>query len=332
MWRLGLQAALIGLAIALCAITAAAFGFHPARPDGDAWNYLAAGERLNAGHPLYVVGPGDRPVTLVPPYWSVPLLSPPPIAVAWRPLALLGDPAMVVWGVGCLLATLAGLAVLVLRSELRTAAIVAVLAAPLAIQGLSGNVNAVLFPLLLVAWSARTRPWVVGLIVAAAISIKLTPVLLLLWLISARRWRAVMATAAALAAIGVIALLGSSPDAFLDWLRLVPATTAPAPGSLAASLGVRPAVVLIALGLAVAAVALATRRDERWTFAAAVVATTLASPALYLGHVGLAAAALAPWLRTWPAIVRARRPNGESSSGDGLDVGEARQTRLVGGA
>ena len=35
---------------------------------GDAFTYLAAGERLNAGHPLYAVSPGDRPVGLEPPY------------------------------------------------------------------------------------------------------------------------------------------------------------------------------------------------------------------------------------------------------------------------
>src|SRR5438093_1020563 len=99
MWRFAAQAVLIGIAVALCITAAAVFGFHPTRPDGDAWNYLAAGERLNAGHPLYALSPGDRPVTLVPPYWSVPLLAPPPIAVAWRPLAVFGEPAMVAWGV-----------------------------------------------------------------------------------------------------------------------------------------------------------------------------------------------------------------------------------------
>ncbi len=60
----------------------------------DAPTYLAAGERLNAGHNLYALVAGDRPVLLDPPYWIVPLLSPPPIAVLWRPLALLGSGSM----------------------------------------------------------------------------------------------------------------------------------------------------------------------------------------------------------------------------------------------
>jgi hypothetical protein len=47
-----------------------AFGFDPTTTGSDAWNYLAAGERLNAGHPLYALSAGDRPVPLAPPYWS----------------------------------------------------------------------------------------------------------------------------------------------------------------------------------------------------------------------------------------------------------------------
>lgn len=270
-----------------------AFGFAPARPTGDAWNYLAAGERLNAGHLLYALSAGDRPVGLAPPYWSVPLLSPPPIAVAWRPLAVLGDASMILWGVAGLVASAAAFAVIAVRATLALAAVVTILAAAVAIQALSGNVNALLFPLLVVAWIVRSRPWAVGTIVAIAASIKLLPLLLILWLISAGRRRAVIATVIALAAIGGASLLGAGPSAFGDWLRAVP-LSAPAPGSVATILGVSSTVILAAAAIAV--IAAAAARDERWTFSIAVVAATLASPALYLGHLGLAAAALAPWL------------------------------------
>ena len=47
----------------------------------DSSTYFAAGLRLNEGNPLYTLTPGDRPVPLDPPYWSIPLMSPPPIAV-----------------------------------------------------------------------------------------------------------------------------------------------------------------------------------------------------------------------------------------------------------
>src|SRR5687767_10188966 len=53
----------------------------------DANTYLAAGERLNAGHDLYRLRPGDREVLIIPELFTQPLVSPPPIAVLWRPLA-----------------------------------------------------------------------------------------------------------------------------------------------------------------------------------------------------------------------------------------------------
>ena len=61
----------------------------------DTWNYLAAGERLNAGHSIYAIVPGDRPTIIWPPGFA-PLGSPPLVAVVWRPLALLPD-TIVMW-------------------------------------------------------------------------------------------------------------------------------------------------------------------------------------------------------------------------------------------
>ena len=59
---------------------------------------LPRGRRaLERRAPALCPRPGDRNVPLAPPYWSVPLLAPPPIAVLWRPLALLGEPAMALW-------------------------------------------------------------------------------------------------------------------------------------------------------------------------------------------------------------------------------------------
>jgi hypothetical protein len=100
--RLGrIAVPLAALAIAAVGVVVAfgTFGWDPTWPGGDPWNYLAAGERRQAGHPLYALSPGDRPVPLVPPYWSVPLLAPPSIAVLWSLVAPLGDAAMVAWGV-----------------------------------------------------------------------------------------------------------------------------------------------------------------------------------------------------------------------------------------
>src|SRR5438105_1609964 len=60
----------------------------------DTGTYLGAGERLNAGHEVYSLKVGDRPIPLL---WKYPLLYPPLIAVLWRPLALLGDLAKYGW-------------------------------------------------------------------------------------------------------------------------------------------------------------------------------------------------------------------------------------------
>src|SRR5258708_7149291 len=56
-------------------------------PFDDATTYLAGGERLNAGHDLYKLAPGDRPVLIDTQFFTSPLVSPPLIGVVWRPLA-----------------------------------------------------------------------------------------------------------------------------------------------------------------------------------------------------------------------------------------------------
>jgi Glycosyltransferase family 87 len=293
MWRTVGWLVLVAFSIAVWLAAFRVYGFAPGVPGSDAWNYLAAGERLNAGHPLYAISPGDRPIQLLPPYWTVPLLAPPPIAVVWRPLALLGDASMIVWAAAGLAVTLVTAGWLLARGGLVAAAIVAVMAGPLALQSLAGNANGFLFAALVLAWLFRSRPVVAGAFVAATIAVKLTPVLLLIWLAASGRWRAVGATIGALVVIGIVSLLGAGLQNHLDWLASVP-RSAPVPTSIAGLTGLPSIVVEVAAVAAVVLVALT--RDERLTFSAAVVAAALASPALYLGTLGIAAAAAAPWL------------------------------------
>ena len=295
---------LVAVTIAVAAVAVRAFGFDPTAPGSDAWNYLAAGERLNAGHPLYALSVGDRNVPLAPPYWSVPLLAPPPIAVLWRPLALLGEPAMGLWAGAGLVATVTTAAALLAGGGLIAAAIVAVMSAALALQALSGNVNGLLFLALVLVWVGRNRAPLVGALLGIAIAVKLTPAILVVWLVTARRWRAVGATMVALALIGIVSLAGAGLQNHLDWLAAVP-RSAPAPMSVAALTGLPSfAVVLLAAAL-VAVVGL--RGDERLTFTVAVVAAALASPALYLGTLGIAAAAAAPWVGEGRSVVASLR-------------------------
>jgi alpha-1,2-mannosyltransferase len=291
---------LIAFAVVIWLAAFRSFGFDPTRTGSDAWNYLAAGERLNAGHPLYALSPGDRPVPLAPPYWSVPLVAPPPIAVAWRPLALLGESSMVLWAGAGLIATILAAGWLLARGGLVVAALIALFAIPLAIQSVSGNANAFLLGALVLAWIWRDRAPLVGTLVAVAIAVKLTPVLLVIWLAAAGRRRAVLMTGVALAAIGVLSLAGAGIQNHLDWLASLPGT-APAPTSIAGLAGFPAWWILTLAVLLVVVVAL--RGDERLTFSVAVLAAAFASPALYLGTLGIAAAAAAPWVGEGWAMV-----------------------------
>jgi glycosyl transferase family 87 len=302
MWRTVAWLVLVAFAVTVWVATFRTFGFAPDASGSDAWNYLAAGERLNAGHPLYALSPGDRPIPLLPPYWTVPLLAPPPIAVLWRPLALLGDPAMTIWATAGLVATLVTAGWLLARGGLIVAAIIAAMAGPLALQSLAGNANGFLFGALVLVWVLRTRPWLAGALLAGAIVVKLTPVLLLLWVIGTRRWRLLRGTVVALAVIGIVSLAGAGLQNHLDWLASAPRSL-PVPTSLAGLTGLSSTVILLALGALVALAVWAG--DDRLGFSAAVVAAAIASPALYLGTLGIAAAAAAPWIQArWAPALR----------------------------
>lgn len=267
---------------------------YPFRPSGDTWAYAAAGERLNSGHDLYAVGPGDRPVLLNPPYWTVPLVSPPPVAVVWRPLAAIGPGAWVAWWLAGILATLAmGAWILARGSPL--AILWLILGSPALTQAtISGNASAYLVPLVFLAWQLRDRAWLVGLVIAAAAAVKLTPILLILWLLRARRFPALVSVVVAGLVILAIALVGAGPAAWLSWLSAAP-RDAPAPSSLAGLTGLSTAVVGIAVVALCCAFLLAAKSERLW-FSACVVAAVIATPALYFTSLALLAAAASPFV------------------------------------
>ncbi|MBI3747846.1 MAG: hypothetical protein HY262_03220 [Chloroflexi bacterium] len=245
----------------------ATYETYPTRPNGDPWNYLAAAERLNAGHPLYALSPGDRPVELHPPYWSVPLLSPPFIAVVWRPLAPFGEAAMLAWWIGGIAAT-SLYVIWLLRSLENPWSVIALVALspPIVYGALSGNAIAYLLPLLALRHPAT---------VAAAAAVRLTPILLAPSI-------GVRATLACGAGIAMVSLAGAGIGNHVDWIQAVTAS-APTPLSIAAVTGLPPSVV--AAGCLVVAL-----RGWRW----AVVAMTLASPTTYLYTFGFLSLALPP--------------------------------------
>jgi hypothetical protein len=222
----------------------------------------------------------------MPPYWSVPLLSPPPIAVLWRPLALLGEPSMFLWWSACVAAS-AWLLVHMLRVARPIELVfVAAIAPFVAVNAWSGNANALLIPLLVATYVSG-----VGVAVAAATAVKLGPVLLLPWVFTTRRPQVRAALVAGIV-IGVVSIVGAGVQSWIDWFGIIPAS-APSPQSIAGTFGVPPALVMLACALAAAAASLILRRRPRTSFAVACLLVVAATPALYAQGWALLAAPLA---------------------------------------
>ena len=281
-------------------------GFIP----GDATVYLAGGERLNAGHPLYELSPGDRPVGLKPPFWTVPLLSPPFIAVLFRPLALFPpDIGAYVWWAGTLSAFAWILFTFVRRQPILTSLAVVVLVVPLTYEIGVGNVNAFLILGAVLAWKWTTegQDERAGAATALAVVLKVSPVVLAWWLFTQRRWRSVRAGLIAGAVLLAISLLGAGLDAHLRYIEITRDTAASGQSELslaglAKAVGMAPAIanlvptiVLVAGVLAV----LALRGRPGMAFAVAVATMTLGSPVVNINSYAMLLGCLAPWI--WPA-------------------------------
>jgi hypothetical protein len=285
-------------------------GFVP----GDAFTYLAAGERLNAGHPLYALSPGDRPVDLNPPYWTVPLLSPPPIAVIFRAFAALPpDTGAYVWWALQLLALVASLVMLGRRRPLLTAGAMLVLLIPTVYEIGVGNLNSMLLLGLILTWRWATRgPEPAAGVVAATLAlVKLTPAALCWWLLVTGRRRAVIAAIVTGVVVLAISVLGAGLDTHLEYLGLLrdPSAMAPSPLSLAGMaryVGV-PAGVANLLPMGVIVIGLVAifllRHRPAWSFGATVLVMIYGSPAVAINWYVLLYALVAPF--AWPLAASA---------------------------
>ena len=285
--RVRLLAAAATIAFAVLAFTVQPFD--PFGYGGDIWVYLAAGERLNDGHALYALGPLDRSVPLNPPYWTTPLLAPPPVAVLWRPLAAISPLGPALWWATGVVA-IGAMTTDLLRRGGPIALIGTVILAPaLALTAASGNATAIITPLLYRSWRSRHHPGTAGASTAFATSLKLTPGILAIWLLVHRRRELAVAVIGGILAI-VVSVLGAGIQAHLDWLA-TSLPVEPAPLSVAGLTGL-PSLVVTALAVGVVALVGLARR-ERATFAAAVIAATIATPAFYVTALAGLAAALA---------------------------------------
>jgi hypothetical protein len=280
-------------------------GFVP----GDAFTYLAAGERLNDGHPLYALSPGDRPVELHPPFWTVPLLSPPPIAVLFRPLALLpNDLGPYVWWVLCIASIVLTTVAMMRARPILVGLAVLVLAVPIVYDIGVGNLNSLLLGGIVGAWYMLTRGHDrgAGIVMAGMTALKLTPIVLAWWLITQRRWTALRAFVVAGLGIAVVSVLGAGLPAHLEYLGIVRQTSTTGTSDLSLAgmarfVGVDPAMAAllpaIALITGLAAVWLLRERPGP-AYAAAILTMLFGSPVVNINWFTVLLAALAPVV--WP--------------------------------
>jgi hypothetical protein len=283
----------------------------------DGVTYLAAAERLNAGHGLYSLMPGDRLVagfgTGCCPF---PLMSPPPIAVLWRPIALLGpETALLIWDWVNAIAIIATVGLLLVRIPLATGIFMVLLSLPLAQETLLGNVNGLLLAGVAAAWllGRSGRFALAGAVIAVMAAVKLWPAVLIIWFLTQGHHRALKGFLAGSLVMAGTSLVGAGLMAHLDYLAtVVPATAGQAPLAtiVLAATGVDvPWIGYAVLGAGMVEV-WALRERPRLAWATAVLTMVLGSPVFHVGTLVLLFGALVPWAEPARAKVQ--------SSADGM--------------
>jgi Glycosyltransferase family 87 len=261
-------------------------------PFTDATTYLAAGERLNAGHDLYRLQPGDRDVLAWPGLYSSPLLSPPPIAVLWRPLAAVPW-GYVAWIAACWVALLGTMLYVIRRAGLWGLLLAFTLSFSIGEQLAVANFNSFMPLIYILAWRYRDRATSGGLIAVAA-AVKLSPVAMGGWLLGTRRWRALVGLGVGLGAIFLIAGLGAGFGSFGEYLGTLQGNQS-SPESITHLIGIPGASYAVLVGGTIAAV-LVGRRWPRASYIIALLAAVLGTPALYASSLVSLLALPAPFL------------------------------------
>jgi len=257
-------------------------------PFTDANTYLAAGERLNEGHALYELQPGDRRVLLVGDY-PVPLFSPPPVAAIWRPLAALPF-GFSLWVAAAWAALLGTVAYLVMKIGLRAAVLAAALSFPIGEQLVAANLTAFFPGLLVLTWRYRHDSRA-GAIIGVMGALKLAPAVMAGWFLGAQRSRGVawvMAGAIIVAAIGGIGAGITNTIRYAEIVGTIPMSGLSLSGQT--GIGWLSPATLVA-GTAIAGF---LWRWPRLSFVVGVVALVAGSPALYASTLTLLLAILAP--------------------------------------
>jgi hypothetical protein len=276
-------------------------------PGRDIHNYILAGLRLNAGHPLYTYGPGDERV-IDDGSAAYALYSPPLVAVLFRLIVLLPANGEYVWWIAMDALELLALAMLIRRAPLLAGVALIVLGVPIGVLLEFGNVDCLVAFGMLVAWR-----WLVdghderaAILIAVLASLKLTPIIFVWWLwLTGRRRAAVVAIGIGIVC-ALVAMLGSEPLIMAKFVQVTtsnvagPATTTGAAG-LADILGLPSALyawlprVILVSGIGAMWV---LRRRPGISFAIGASLMWLASPIASVHTPALLLVALAPL--AWP--------------------------------
>jgi hypothetical protein len=278
-------------------------------PFTDANTYLAAGERLAAGHDLYRLSPGDREVLHIPGISDAALLSPPPIAVVWR-LIVMVPFGFGIWIVACWIALLGTTFLLSRRSGLRGALLACVLAPAIGEQLAAGNVASFIPGMLVLAWVTPSR-FISGLIVGGLAGLKLSPGSVVGWIVASRNWPGLLGFFAAIGTWIIVSIVGAGLAAFPEYLNVIRAA-GPSWMSVSGLTGIAwmsPAILVAGTLLS----ALLGGRPAA-SFCVGVIASVLGTPALYLSGLVTLLAVLAPM--GWPprAATGDSRHPGESDA------------------
>jgi Glycosyltransferase family 87 len=315
--RLVVPAVAIGVVVAIQRVY-----FNRGLIPGDSYTYLAAGERLNAGHLLYALSPGDRPVGFEPPFFTVPLLSPPPIAVLFRPLAAIpNELGVYIWWIATIVILAAVIVSMLRRRPILVGLAVLVLSLPIVYQIGVGNLNGLIVAGTVVAWYLlrRGRDVAAGAVFALMTAFKITPGVFMWWLITQRRWDAFKAFVVAGLAILAISVLGAGLAAHFEYLGIIgqTATAGTTYLSLAGAaryIGVPAelANVLPTVAIVVGAAAIWLLRSRPGAaYAAAVITMIAGSPVVQITWFTILLAALAPIV--WPMPARAHATTDDAS-------------------
>lgn len=301
-----LSAAGPGLAVAVAVVYALMFADDLY---GDAFVYLAAGERLNAGHDLYALQPGDRPVPLSPPFWTVPFLSPPVVGVLWRSLAAIpNDLGVGLWVAAAWCAILGSVIWLWGRNRLATSLGVALLAIPIGMELGLGNINAFLLCGTIAMWGLRDRP-ASGVILGVMIAVKIWPALLGVWLVGQRSWKTLAYAATTAVTVTLVGIAGSSLDAGFTYLG-IGSGVHPSAFSLSWLLGIP--WLWLATAIVGSACSLLLRGRPGVSYAVAVVTMVLGAPVVNPNTYMILLAALAP-IGEWRARTASQTGEGAAS-------------------